>query len=83
MMRPDSELKGVRAWYSEAEEGEQVQVIRIPVMMNEWADLVLMADEWMVWVTPWQHGQEPLGLFEMSKICAESITGDQREMHAG
>jgi len=23
------------------------------------------------------------GLFEMSKFCAESITGDQREMHAG
>jgi len=24
-----------------------------------------------------------IGLFEMSKFCAESITGDQREMHAG
>jgi len=27
--------------------------------------------------------EKSLGLFEMSKICAESITGDQREMHAG
>ena len=48
-----SELEGVQAWYGEADKGEQVQMIRIPVVMNEWADLVLMA-EWMVWVTPWQ-----------------------------
>ncbi len=26
---------------------------------------------------------EIIGLFEMSKICAELITGDHREMHAG
>jgi len=43
-MRPDNELKGVQAWYNEADEGEQVQVIRILVMMNEWVDLVLMAE---------------------------------------
>lgn len=45
-MRPDSELKGVQVWYDEADEDEEVQVIRIPVKMKEWADLVLMA-EWM------------------------------------
>lgn len=45
-VRPDSELKGVQVWYDEADEDEEVQVIRIPVKMKEWADLVLMA-EWM------------------------------------